>query len=70
MRVEIDAPQLLPELVSLLLASDCIVHRADGTSCRVIHVAATDAAEAEHELAFFLKAWQGRHDGVSISITA
>jgi len=65
MLVRISEPALLPGLVDLLLRSGCIAHAVGRGACAVIHVRARDGAEAERELAFFLRAWQLGHPDVS-----
>jgi hypothetical protein len=60
--VEIERPELLPDLVSSLAASGCMTSAVDERVCRVVHIGAHDAAEELQELRFFLRAWQVRHD--------
>jgi hypothetical protein len=71
MKITVNPPELLPELLDWLHRHDCVAHElelGDGT-CRVIHVAANDPDEAKVELTFFLRAWQTRHPGAAALLT-
>ena len=64
LRVRLSRPDLADELAEALAAGDCFCVPVDGDTVLVLHRAAADEAEARIELAFFLRAWQGRHAGV------
>jgi hypothetical protein len=70
MHVRISESALLPGLVDLLLANGCVAHVVGDDACVVVHVQAGDADEARRELAFFLRAWQLEHSGVSAVVGA
>ncbi len=69
MRVRLSQPRLLAELVESFNRNDCVAHRADDETCAVVHVHANDPAEAWTEVAFFLRAWQQQHPGVTAVMT-
>ena len=69
LKIRIGDPALLPELISALAHSDCIAQRVGSDACRVVHVFAGHAEEALTELAFFVRAWQLAHPGVSAVVT-
>jgi len=66
--IEIDAPHLLPHLLDGLEAVGCSAEVIDAGACRVIHTEALDPAEALTELRFFVRAWAGGHDGVTVTL--
>ena len=66
--IEIDAPELLPQLVERLEAGGCSAQRISPRACRVVHLEAVDADEAFCELRFFAHAWAARHGGVAVSL--
>ena len=59
--VEIETPELMPDLVGRLAANGCLTSTIDERACQVVHIRAVDAHEEWHELRFFLRAWQARH---------
>jgi hypothetical protein len=66
--IEIDVPQLLPQLVSWLRAADCWVEPISSRACRVVHPEAETASVAMHELRFSANAWAGIHDAVAVRV--
>lgn len=66
--IEIDAPQLLPHLVSWLRAADCCVAPISSHACRVVHREAETAAQALYELRFAARAWAGLHGAVGVHL--
>jgi hypothetical protein len=66
--IEIDAPQLLPRLVTGLEAGGCWAQPISSRACRVLHLHAIDAAEELCELRFFARAWARAHGGVAVSL--
>jgi hypothetical protein len=69
MHVRISEPQLLPDLIEVLLRNGCIAQPLGHASCRVIHVDAHDPEEARHEVLFFIRAWRTDHPGVDAIVT-
>jgi len=67
-RVRLSRPELSEELARALTAGDCLCARVDHETVLVVHRAAADEAEARVELAFFLRAWEGRHEGVEAEL--
>jgi hypothetical protein len=70
MTVEITRPELLADLIEVLSRSGCPAIRTAATRCHVRHPAATSDVEARLEVAFFLRAWQLAHPGVTATLTA
>jgi hypothetical protein len=66
--IEIDAPHLLPHLVSRLQAADCWAAPISSSACRVVHRQAETVDEAVRELRFFASAWAGSHGNVSVNL--
>ena len=60
--VHVDRPELVDDLVASFRSSGCPARRTGIRSCTVRHEAALDENEARVEVAFFLRAWQTRHD--------
>jgi hypothetical protein len=69
MHVRISEPELLPDLIEVLLQNGCVAQPLGHASCRVIHVHAHDPDEAWHELLFFIRAWRTDHPGVDAVVT-
>jgi hypothetical protein len=67
--IEIDAPQLLPNLLTRLEAGGCAAQPIGSRACRVVHTQAADTKHALCELSFFVRAWAGCHGGVAVSLT-
>jgi hypothetical protein len=65
--IEIDAPELLPQLVSELKAADCWAEQISTHACRVVH-RADSASEAIYELRFFTRTWAGSHGDVAVTL--
>lgn len=65
LEVRISEPPLLDALIQTLLRHGCVAHRSGEFSCRVVHVHAAHAEEAEIELGLFMRAWLLAHPGVS-----
>jgi hypothetical protein len=70
LEVSISEPSLLGELMLALLRNGCVTRRLGRSSCLVVHIEATDAAEARRELDFFVAAWKLSHPGVSAATSA
>lgn len=70
MRVELSDSACLSPLVDDLLRGGCLPTRVDETTLEVFHPYASDAEEAQIELAFFLRAWQSAHPGVQLTLAA
>jgi hypothetical protein len=68
--VRISEPRLLDELMSALLRNRCVTHRLRRDSCVVVHVDASDHAEALRELELFVDAWRLGHPGVTARVFA
>lgn len=66
--IEIDAPDLLPQLVAWLRAADCCAVPISSRACRVVHREAETANEALCELRFSAKAWAGIHGDVAVHL--
>ena len=66
--IEIDAPRLLPHLVSRLSAGGLSVRPVSLRGCHVVDQRAEDADEALRELRFFLSAWARAQGDVDVSI--
>ena len=66
--IEIDAPRLLPQLLSRLSAAGFSVRPVGSHGCRVVDQRAEDADEALCELRFFLSAWARAHGDVAVSV--
>lgn len=69
LEVRVSEPPLLDELIQTLLRHGCVAHRSGESSCRVVHVHAAHAGEAEVELGLFLRAWVLTRPGVSAAVT-
>jgi len=67
--IEIDAPQLLPHLLTRLEDGGCSVEPIGSRACRVVHEQAANAKIGLCELTFFVRAWAGCHGGVAVSLT-
>jgi hypothetical protein len=67
--VRLSEPRLMNELVSAFSRHGCLVQRVDARSCRVAHVHADDADQAQQELTFFVRAWQLAYPGVAAVVT-
>jgi hypothetical protein len=65
--IEIDAPELLPQLVSELEAADCRAEPISTHACRVVYRAAT-VSEAMNDLRFFARVWAGSHGNVAVHL--
>lgn len=68
LEVCISEPPLLDELIQTLLRHGCVAHRSGAATCRVVHVHATHAGEAELELGLFMRSWMLAHPGVSAAV--
>ena len=61
---------LLPDLVQALVANGCRPLVLSPSSCAVAHPDPIDDAEAQAEIAFFVRAWALQHPGVVADLTA
>jgi hypothetical protein len=68
--VHVNRAELVDDLVTSFRRSGCPARRTGPWSCSVRHATALDEQEARVELAFFLRAWQARHDRASASLVA
>lgn len=66
--IEIDAPRLVPQLLSWLSTAGLSVQPVGPCGCRVVDQRAEDADEALRELHFFLSAWAKAQGDVAVSI--
>jgi hypothetical protein len=66
--IEIDAPQLLPQLVARLQSAGCSAAPIGNDACRVVHRQAETPAVALCELRFFATAWADTHDAVAVRL--
>jgi hypothetical protein len=66
--IEIEVPQLLPQLVARLRAANCWVVPISSRACRVVHLQAESLSVAMMELRFFAKAWAGAHGDVAVHL--
>jgi hypothetical protein len=69
MHVRISEPQLLPDLIEVLLRNGCVAQATGNASCSVMHVHAHDPDEAWREVVFFVRAWRTHHAGVDAVVT-
>ena len=70
MRVTVNEPALLTDLMSSFGRGRCPARRVDERTIDVIHREATDAREARVEVSFFLRAWGLKHPGVDAVLVA
>jgi hypothetical protein len=68
LRIRISRPELADELVTALVAGDCLCAPVGNDTFVVVHRAAADEAEARVELDFFLRAWESRYADVSAEL--
>jgi len=68
--VEIDTPDLLPELRAELEAYGCSTEPAGSRCCSVLHEQAENVMEAVSEVAFFVRAWARSKGGVGVRLRA
>ena len=68
LEIRISEPPLLDELIRTFSRHGCVAHRSGSSSCRVVHVHAADAQEAEIEVCLFLRAWVLAHPGISATV--
>jgi hypothetical protein len=66
--IEIDAPRLLPHLLTCLEAGCCSAQAISPRACRVVHRQALSADEALCELRFFVRAWARTHGDVAVRL--
>ena len=66
--IEIDEPELLPELMAWLRAADCCAVPISSHACRVVHLEAETVNEALCELRFSARAWAGLHGAVGVHL--
>ena len=68
--VEIDPPDLLPQLRAELEAYGCSTKRVGSRRCGVLHEQADNVMEAVSEIAFFVRAWARSQGGVAVRLQA
>ena len=66
--IEIDAPQLLPDLLAGLNAGGCSVERINSRACRVILAPGADKHAEVCQLRFYVRAWALRYGDVALSV--
>ena len=66
--IEINVPDLLPQLVDRMEAGGCSTEPVNSHAFRVIHPDALETYEALAELRFFARAWAEAHDGVTVTL--
>jgi hypothetical protein len=75
MRVRVEDPRALKSLTAALLESGCIVTRTErnalevGAPWQLLDVEAA-FGQAELELRFFLRSWEGLHPGIGAKLVA
>ncbi len=67
MRVRIDNPDLMNDLLEVLADTDCVAVRTGAEVCEVLHPAA-EPRRQRIELGFFLRAWAATRGGVVASL--
>jgi hypothetical protein len=65
-RIAINEPRLLGNLVNALAAGDCAVRPLSDRAVEVSSIAAEDAGECRSELVFFLRAWANANPAVDV----
>lgn len=68
MKVHVTDSAWIDELIRDLLRGGCVPWRADAQTLVVVYPDARDATEARTELEFFLRAWQGSHPQVEVTL--
>ena len=68
MRIEIDSPRLLPQLVAGLKSGGCSTELIDKHVCRVLNPVGDDEHQALCELRFYVRAWALKHGNVAVSL--
>jgi len=66
--IEIDSPQLLPQLVDGLKSGGCATQLINAHACRVLDPVGIDEHQALCELRFYVRAWALRHD-VTVNVS-
>ncbi len=70
MRIRINRPELMHDLIAALCGGDCACEPVDEGTLAVTHRTAEDEREARIELTFFLRVWAARHPTVSAELFA
>ncbi len=70
MRIRINRPELMHDLVAALCGGDCDCEPVDERTLAVTHTTAADEHEARIELTFFLRVWAARHPTVLAELVA
>ena len=68
--VRLSRADLLSDLVQALVANGCRPLVLSPSSCAVAHPDPIDDAEAQTEIAFFVRAWALQHPGVVADLTS
>lgn len=68
-RIRLQDPALLDELVAALRAGECTCERESEDVCVVLNAPGADEHERQLELVFFLRAWALRHGGLHSILT-
>ena len=66
--IEIDSPQLLPQLVAGLNSGGCLTELIDKHVCRVVEPVGDDEHQALCELRFYVRAWALKHGNVAVNL--
>lgn len=65
-RIEINEPALLGDLVDALAAGDCVVRTLSDRAIEVIPAVSDDAGPSRPELVFFLRAWTNANPAANV----
>ena len=69
MKITVNPPALLPDLVSWLRRNGCFAYEVGVGRCCILYEARHDPREAEVELTFSLRAWEMHHQGRIVQLT-
>jgi hypothetical protein len=70
MQVRLRESQLTQELRSALESAGCTWLTVGGGEVRLVHESAADDREESIELAFFVRAWQAKHEVAGLGLDA
>ena len=66
--IEINTPELLPQLLDGLRAGGCSAQLINSHACRVAYAPGVDVNAAVCELRFYVRAWAMRHGDVAVTV--
>jgi hypothetical protein len=69
-KLEVSDEELLGEVMGALALNGCLADRIAPTACRVVFPRTWNPREAELEVGFFVRAWQGHHPGVTAVLSS